>query len=276
MKFRSLLRMALLPLAACAPAAPAGVLGVYDPDSFVEGNAERFAGCHDGRRFVAGDCTGLADTLVAGEELPGVDSAGGSARVRVAQVRPTRADQYEAAYLAELVPSGHASRGPVLFWRPGPPLHALAAAPVVLDSGAMVLLRAEALRLYEAAEQRRAAGDRAEAVELGTPVALGVEGEASVVVQWPAQLAYGTERDGRASLFFVYDPVQRRVVRGLFGHPEWAPVDPALVRAVQPVTFFRLGTDPAVYFLAREAGPWEHIGFGIYKMSSGRAVLGVP
>jgi hypothetical protein len=31
-----------------------------------------------------------------------------------------------------------------------------------------------------------------------------------------------------------------------------------------------------VYFLAREAGPWEHIGFGIYEMSSGRAVLGVP
>ncbi|HZG41876.1 MAG TPA: hypothetical protein VEY93_02860, partial [Longimicrobium sp.] len=114
------------------------------------------------------------------------------------------------------------------------------------------------------------------AVELGTPLVLGVEGEASLVVQWPAQLAYGTGRDRRASLFFVYDPVQRRVVRGLFGHPEWAPVDPELVRAVQPVTFFRLGTDPAVYFLAREAGPWEHIGFGIYEMSSGRAVLGAP
>jgi hypothetical protein len=273
MKFRLLL--ALLPLAACAPGARAGVLGVYDPDSFVEGNAERFVGCHDGRRFVAGDCARLADTLAAGEELPGVDSAGRPARVRLTQVRPAGAGQYEAAYAADLVAPSAAAVGPVLFWRPGPPLHVLAAAPVALDSAATALLRAEALRLYEAAEQRRAPGDRAEAVELGTPLALGVEGEASLVVQWPAQLVYGTGRDRRASLFFVYDPVQRRVVRGLFGHPEWAPVDPGLVRAVQPVTFFRLGTDPAVYFLAREAGPWEHIGFGIYDMRNGQAVLGM-
>jgi hypothetical protein len=273
MKFLRLLLPALLPLAACAPGARAGVLGVYDPDSFVEGNAERFAGCHDGARFVAGDCARLADTLAAGEELPGVDSAGRPVRVRVTRVRT--AGQYEAAYAAELVPPS-AAAGPVLFWRPGPPLRALAAFPVALDSAATALLRAEALRLYEAAEQQRATGDRAKAVELGTPLALGVEGDASLVVHWPAQLAYGTGRDRRASLFFVYDPVQRRVVRGLFGHPEWAPVDPGLVRAVQPVTFFRLGTDRAVYFLAREAGPWEHIGFGIYEMSSGRAVLGVP
>ena len=274
MKFRRLLLTALLPLAACAPGVRPGVLGVYDPDSFVEGNAERFVGCHDGRRFVAGDCARLADTLAVGEELPGVDSAGRPARVRLTRVRS--AGQYEAAYLAELVPSGTAAPGPVLFWRPGPPLHALAAAPAALDSAATSLLRTEALRLYEAAEQQRAPGDRAERVELGIPVALGVEGEASLVVQWPVQLAYGTGRDRRASLFFVYDPVQRRVIRGLFGHPEWAPVDPALVRAVQPVTFFRLGTDRAVYFLAREAGPWEHIGFGIYEMSSGRAVVGAP
>ncbi|HEY0025018.1 MAG TPA: hypothetical protein VGB24_19040 [Longimicrobium sp.] len=274
MKFRRLLLTALLPLAACAPGARAGVLGVYDPDSFVEGDAERFAGCHDGRGFVAGDCARLADTLAAGEELPGVDSAGRPARVRLSRVRA--AGQYEAAYVAELVPSGAAAAGPVLFWRPGPPLHALASAPVSLDSAATALLRAEALRLYATAEQQRAPGDRAEAMELGTPLVLGVEGESSLVVQWPAQLAYGTGRDRRASLFFVYDPVQRQVVRGLFGHPEWGPVDPSLVRAVQPVTFFRLGADPAVYFLAREAGPWEHIGFGIYEMSSGRAVLGVP
>lgn len=273
MKFLCLLLTALLPLAACAPGARAGVLGVYDPDSFVEGQAERFAGCHDGRRFVTGDCAGLADTLAAGEELPGVDSAKRHVRVRLTRVRT--AGQYEAAYAAELVPPSSAV-GPVLFWRSGPPLYAVAAAPVALDSGATALLRAEALRLYEAAEQQRATGDRAEAVELGTPLALGVEGEVRLVVQWPAQLAYGTGRDRRASLFFVYDPVQRRVVRGLFGHPEWGLVDPAMVRAVQPVTFFRLGTDPAVYFLAREAGPREHIGFGIYEMSSGRAVLGVP
>lgn len=274
MKFVRLLLPALLPLAACAPGPPPGVLGVYDPESFVEGNAERFVGCHDGRRFVAVGCARLADTLAAGEELPGVDSAGRPARVRVARVRA--AGQYEAAYLADLVPSGAAALGPVLFWRPGPPLHALAAAPVALDSAATSLLRDEALRLYEAAEQQRAPGDRAEGVELGTPRVLGVEGEANLVVHWPVQLAYGTGRDRRASIFFLYDPVQRRVVRGLFGHPEWAPVDPGLVRAVQPVTFFRVGTDPGVYFLAREAGPWEHIGFGIYEMSSGRAVLDVP
>ncbi|MBW3655834.1 MAG: hypothetical protein KY444_06985, partial [Gemmatimonadetes bacterium] len=160
MKFLRLLLPALLPLAACAPGARAGVLGVYDPDSFVEGDAEGFVGCHDGRRFVAGDCARLADTLAAGEELPGVDSAGRPARVRVTQVGPAGGGQYEAAYLAELVPpSATAAVGPVLFWRPGPPLHAVAAAPVALDSAATALLRAEALRLYGAAEQQRAPGD---------------------------------------------------------------------------------------------------------------------
>jgi hypothetical protein len=273
MKFPRLL-LALLPLAACAPVPRAAVLGVYDPDSFVAGNADRFVGCHDGRQFLTA-CARLADTMAVGDDLPGVDTAGRPARVRVTAVTPLAGSLYEAPYTVAVVgEAGGAAAGPVLFWRSGIPVSPVAATPFVLDSAGLAMMRAEAMRLYQAAEQARAAGERAESIELGQPIALGAE-DGHVVVRWPAVLVYGRTRDPQASIFFVYDPAARRVVHGRFGHPAWVPVDPALVRVVQPLTFFRVGGDRRVYFMAREAGPWEYLGFGIYELRGGRRVLGV-
>lgn len=277
MKFPRLLTPALLALA-CAPAAAqrAAVFGVYDPDSFIEGNAGRLAGCHNGHRFVTAGCGRLADTLSLGDTFPGLDARGRFARVRVGEIRALTGDLYEAPYTAEVaLESGDPVSGPVLFWRPGPSLQVVAPEPVPLDSAALALMAAEAGRLYRGAEEHRAPGDRAEAMELGTPVALGVEGQVHVLVRWPARLAHGEHRDERASLFFVYDPAGRRVVHGVFGHPEWAPVDREQVMAVEPVLFFRVGGDRRVYFLARQQGPWEHLGFGIYELRTGRPVLGM-
>lgn len=278
MKYPRLLLLALWPLGACAPAAAqrAAVFGVYDPDSFIEGNAGRLVGCHNGHRFIVAECARLADTISTGEALPGLDSAGRFARVRVGEIRALTGDLYEAPYTAEVaLEGGGAAAGPVLFWRPGPTLQAVTPEAVSLDSAAARAMRAEGMRLYAAAEQLRAAGDRAEGLELGAPVALRVEGHDQLVVHWPAQLVYGAERDRRASLFFVYDPAAGRVVEGGFGHPEWAPVERDAAMAVQPVLFFRVGGDRRVYFLARQQGPWEHIGFGIYELRTGRQVLGM-
>lgn len=276
MKYSRLLVPALL--LALAPAAAraqrGSVFGVYDPDSFVSGNATRFMGCHDGRQFLAGNCMTIADTLARGDVLPAVDSTGRYGSVRLDAVHPMHGDLYEGPYtVSAFAQTGPAPGAPVMFWQPGQSLQVLEPRSVPLDSAALSILSAEAMRLYQGAEALRVDGDRSEGLVLGTPRALAVEGEDRVAVYWPADLTYGAERDTRASVFFIYHPPSRRVIHGVFGHPEWAPVEPEAVREVRPVLFFRFGRDRNVYILGRENGPWENIGFAIFDLRTGEAVL---
>jgi hypothetical protein len=274
MKFLRLLLPALL-AATPALAQRAALFGVYDPDSFVEGNATRFIGCHDGRQFHSAGCPVRVDTLREGDELPGADAEGRFATVRVDQVHRFTGDLYEAPYAMSVRESaGPVAAAPILFWQPHPSVQLLAARIVALDSTALALLRAESVRLHARAEALRAPGDRADSLVLAAPFARGVDGEGRVAVYWPAALAYGEDRDRRASFFFVYDPGSRRVISGLFGHPEWAPLpDRETVSGVEPLLFFRVGGDGRTYILARDNGPWEHIGFGVFDLRTGARVL---
>jgi hypothetical protein len=272
-----LLRLLLPALLAATPAAAqrAALFGVYDPDSFIDGNATRFVGCHDGRQFHAVSCPMAVDTLRPGDNLPGVDAHGRFATVRVDAVRPLQGDLYEAAYGVSLQPAaGPEAQGPVLFWQPQPSVELIAGRPVTLDSAALALLRAEALRLHQRAEALRAPGERADSLVLGSPVVRAVDGEGRVSVFWPGALAYGDDRDTRPSVFFVYDPAARRIVCARFGHPEWAPLrERDAVSVIEPLLFFRVAGDGHTYFLGRSAGPWEYLGFGIYDLHTGERVL---
>ncbi|HEX8392502.1 MAG TPA: hypothetical protein VF665_09120 [Longimicrobium sp.] len=273
MKYHRLLLPALL---ASTPAlGQRGVLfGVYDPDSFIEGNATRFIGCHDGREFHSTGCPVRVDTMSTGDEMRAVDGSGRTARVRVEQVYARTGDLYEAPYALSVHDAGPEPGAPMLFWQADAGVRLLAPRAVTLDTAALALLRAEAVRLYQRAEALRAPGDRSESLVLGTPVVRVVEGESRVAVYWPAALAYGSDRDTRASLFFVYDPGARRVVSARFGHPEWAPMRQRdTVCAVEPLLFFRVGSDARTYILARDTGPWEYVGFGVYDLRTGERVL---
>lgn len=269
---RSLL--VLLALLAAAPAAaqrPA-LFGVVDPNSFVHGNATRFTGCHDGRRFVPGTCR--VDAIVPGAVLPALDSLGRTSEVRIRAVHPLTGELYEAPFRAEVsLAAGGEAEAPLLFWTGGAAVQRLAPREVALEDGVLHRLRAHAGHLLARASAARAVDERPSDVRHGAPRALVVDGEERVVVHWPATLVYADGGDGRASFTFVWSPGEGRIVYGTFGHPAWAPVGDDVVLGVKPLLFFRVGTADRVYFLARRDGAWEHLGFGIFDLRTGETVV---
>ena len=273
---RSVALAAALALLAAAPAAaqhPA-VFGVVDPDAFIQGNATRFIGCHDGRRFVLAPCR--VDAIVPGAVLPALDSLGRTSRVVIQQVFPLRGDLYEAPYAAHVsLAEGGDADVPLLFWTPGAAVQVLPPHPVELAPAVLDELRRRADSLAARAADARPDDERPLSITHGPAQAWAVEGESDrVVVHWTAELVYGPELvDRRASFTFVWAPGARRVVFATFGHPEWAPVAADLVLAVKPLLFFRVGMGDRVYFLARRDGAWESIGFGIFDLRTGETVV---
>ncbi|HEU0015711.1 MAG TPA: hypothetical protein VFQ45_18685 [Longimicrobium sp.] len=269
----SLLALALLAPAAAAAQPPATVFGVYDPDSFAQGNATRFVGCHNGERFVVGACA-LAEPGGAGTELPALDAAGRPGAVRIASVLEKDGDLYEAPYDATAaLPGGDPVSVPMLFWSPGPAIQVITPRPIALDPVLRDTLRARAADLLERANAARTRDERPDSVVLGEPQVVELEGERRIVVYWPAALAYGADRDERASFFFVYGTDVSRVVHASFGHPEWAPVDDEIVLEIQPLLYFRVGNDRRVYLFGRRSLAWEHTGFGIFDVRTGLTLL---
>ena len=269
MRFLSVL-LALLAAAPAAAQRPA-IFGVVDPGSFVDGNATRFIGCHDGRRFVPGPCR--VEGVAPGAVLPALDSLGRTSEVRIRAVHPLTGDLYQAPYWADAsLAAGGAAEAPLLFWTGGAAVQRLAPRDVVLEDTVMALLRAAAGRLLGRAASARAEDERPSAVRHGQARAVMIDGEDRVVVHWPATLVHADGGDERASFTFLWSPSERRVVHGTFGHPAWAPVGPDLVLAVKPLLFFRVGMADRVYFLGRRDGAWEHIGFGIFDLRTGETV----
>jgi hypothetical protein len=68
-------------------------------------------------------------------------------------------------------------------------------------------------------------------------------------------------------MFFIYSVADGKVVRGEFGHPEWA--FDSTVQAIRPKLYFRLGTSPDIYFVAETEGGWESYGHSLLRASNG-------
>jgi hypothetical protein len=111
-------------------------------------------------------------------------------------------------------------------------------------------------------------------LRLGEPEAAVAGNPANrITVFAPATIEWDDGRtDDRASAFFIVAFPSDSIVFQRFGHPEWAPVSDEIVMRARPYLFFRVRRSPTVYFFGEWQLAWEHFGFGIYELATGRLV----
>lgn len=110
------------------------------------------------------------------------------------------------------------------------------------------------------------------AFRLGSPkVDVVDEVRSHLIVQYPVEFVVGESKDTRASFFFIYSLTDKRVIRGVFGHPEWARGSSVLT--IKPEIYFTLKGGSRVFFVGTHEGGWEEWGHALFDLRTGRDLL---
>lgn len=211
--------------------------------------------------------------------LRGVSQSGAPVQVRIKEKRGKR--DFEA-YTFKLSPTPNLPKDEgVLFGPVAPPIRVVPTSHPKLSTEVDNTLRREADRLARRVVDNTYELSRPSSytVTLGVPSVWQVRGTSNLAVTYPvhAIVRYdATEagsRDDRASVFFLYSPREKRILRGEFGHPEWEGGAAGDVLTIKPEFFFTLRGGNEVYFLADRYWGWEDWGHGIFSMETGKEVL---
>ena len=176
----------------------------------------------------------------------------------------------------------------VLFWTSNIRVKFLKSFDVKLDEAALKQIQDEAIRLWKEALEELPGDDEMRTlarVELLTPTIQRVEGvEEAVTVLIPTTIKMDASFvenglkhefehvDERGSFFFIYSIAERRIIFGSFGHPEWNPSAIGMV-TVKPLIYFQIWGNSLAYFLGEHSFAWEHDGYAIFNLKSGRVLL---
>jgi hypothetical protein len=120
----------------------------------------------------------------------------------------------------------------------------------------------------------RAPDERPSAVEIGAPTVETLsEAPDLLLIRYPLELIETDgARDDRAQAFFLFSLPEMRVIRGEFGHPEWASRSEVLT--IEPEMYFRLAGRDRLFFIGLHRGGWEDLsGRAVYDLRTGRELL---
>ena len=161
-----------------------------------------------------------------------------------------------------------------------------------LDEAALKQIQNEALRLWKEAlkelpeyyEMRTLPR-----IELLAPTIQKVEGvEEVVTVLIPTLiktsvsfvekgLKHEFEHVDDTSVFFIYSVLERKIVFGSLGNPGWDPNETRMLTVepvtVKPLAYFQIFGESSVYFLGEHSLAWEHHGYAIFNLKSGKVLL---
>jgi hypothetical protein len=222
-----------------------------------------------------------------GEVFAGVSFEGHPIKVQIKSKKDYKEGFYDHYFELQIPQTGE-NIFPIsgfLFWTPNIKVKFLKSFDAKLDEAALKQIHNEALRLWKEAlkeipeyYERRTLPK----IELLAPMIQKVEGvEEVVTVLIPTLikkslsfvekgLKHEFEHvDDNASLLFIYSVSGRKIVFGSFGHPGWGP-DAVKVVTVKPLVYFQILGDPSVYFLGEHSLAWEHWGYAIFNLKSGK------
>jgi hypothetical protein len=196
----------------------------------------------------------LLSAFQVGQTLVGIDRKGRPVSARIEQTNPAP-DLGE--YSVNLSYPNGSLRQDALFGTKVLPIRILRRESASLSPDIDLKLRDRANQLWLHHLSERALDERNARFTLGSP---NVERVASapelLVVQFPVDMEEpGGSHDDRGSMFFIYSRTEHRIIRGEFGHPEWAPGSSVLT--IKPEFYFRMGTNASIFFVGVHQGGWE-------------------